>query len=115
MKKILLLLLIVGGVYGVNHYLNHGSLPWSTTSGEEQQVAQLKEEAESVFRQYRQAARAAAISSVDTSSLAVDGLSKLEKVAKELETLRPQLQTSAAEEAAAKLADEIASYRSQMR
>lgn len=113
MKKLLLLLLLLGGVLGGYYYIN-GTLPWSATPGEEKQVAELQDAAQTAFRQFQQAGRSAGLSGMDTTSIASDCMAKLEQTERDLEALRPRLKTSRAKEAADSLALEIASYKKQM-
>lgn len=114
MKKLLLVILLLGGGLGA-YYVINGQLPWSTLSEDERQIAQLRETVNAAFRQYQTAGHAAGMSGVDTTGLASDCMDKVEKAEKELEALRPRLKTAGAREAADKLTAEIADVKRRMR
>ena len=114
MKKLMILVLLLGGGIGVYYSIN-GQLPWTAATDEEREVAQLRETVRVAFRQFQQAGRAAGLSGIDTTNTAWDCASKLEQAEKELAVLRPRLKSARAKKAAANLIDEIASDKQQMR
>jgi hypothetical protein len=115
MKKLLLILLVLGGAVIGGSYLMTGRLPWETLSPESQQVLELREEFNLVRQQWKQAGRAGSIGGVDTGSITEVPLEKLERLESALAVLLPKLKTTEARVQAAGLRKEIATFKSEMR
>ncbi len=114
MKKLLLVLLVIGGaVVGGSYYLT-GRLPWVELSAEERQIGVLREEFSLACQQWRQAGRAGSFG-MDTSSMTDGPVAKLEQLEKTLAELTPTLKTSEARLQAGKLRRDIAAFKGEMR
>ena len=114
MKKLLLILLVVGGAFVGGSYLLTGRLPWVAQSVEEQQIGELREEFSRACQQWRQAGRAGSFG-MDTGSLTDSPVAKLDDLEKTLAELTPKLKTSEARLQAGKLRRDIAAFKSEMR
>lgn len=114
MKKLLLLVLVLGGLGVAGSYILNGRLPWVTLSTEEQQVASLREEFSTACQQWRQAGRAATFG-MDTDSVTDAPLARLARVEASLTELTPTLKTSEARTKASRLRQDIAAFRREMR
>jgi hypothetical protein len=113
MKKLLLLLLLVGACLG-GYYHFTGKLPWAAPSAEEEQITTLRTEFDLVRQQWKQAGRAATFG-MDTSSVTDAPLAKLETVERGLADLLPKLKTPEAKLQASVLRKDIATFKSEMR
>ena len=114
MKKLLLIILVLGGAFIGGSYLMTGRLPWVQLSAEEQQVAALREEFDQLKRQWREAGRAA-LSGIDTGSTTEMPLAKLEQLEKALAERLPTLKTGEARLQASQLQREIITFKADMR
>ena len=114
MKRLLLVVLLVGGVMVGGSYLMTGRWPWVALSPEEQQVAALRESLGRIRQQWREAGKTQALG-VDASSLSDDIPTRLDRLDQEVEALLPQLRTTEAREQAVLLRRDIATARAEMR
>lgn len=114
MKRLLLVVLLVGGVMVGGSYLMMGRWPWVALSPEEQQVAALRESLGRIRQQWREAGKTQALG-VDASSLSDDIPTRLDRLDQEVEALLPQLRTTEAREQAVLLRRDIATARAEMR
>ena len=114
MKRLLVVVLLVGGVMVGGSYLMTGRWPWVALSPEEQQVAALRESLGRIRQQWREAGKTQALG-VDASSLSDDIPTRLDRLDREVEALLPQLRTTEAREQAVLLRRDIATARAEMR
>lgn len=114
MKKLLLLILVLGGLGIAGSYVLNGRLPWVTLSEEAQQIAALREEFSAACQQWQQAGRAATFG-MDTDSVTDAPLARLARVEASLAELTPKLKTSEARTKASRLRQDIAAFRREMR
>lgn len=114
MKKLLVLLLVLGGAYVGGTYALTGKLPWVEVAPEAKQVADLRAELTRVRQQWQQAGRAATFG-MDTGSLADAPLARLEQVELSLEALTPKLKTPEAKQQAGALRRELTAFKSELR
>jgi hypothetical protein len=114
MKRLLIVLLVLGGAFLGGSYLMTGRLPWATLSVEERQVADLQEAFVHVRQQWKSAGRTQALG-VDASSQIEGPLARLEQLEKDLAALAPVLRTPEAQKQAQRLRQEIAIFKSEMR
>lgn len=114
MKRLLMVILIIGGVVTGGSYLLTGRLPWVALSEEEQQVIALREAFNQVREQWQAAGRTQALG-VDASSQVEAPLASLERIERDLAALTPRLKTTEARNRATVLSREIAAFRTEMR
>ena len=114
MKKLLLILLVLG-VAGVGgYYYAYGRLPWVDPSPEEQQISALKEDFARIRQQWAQAGRTQAVG-VDAGSQ-VDGvLARLDKLDLELEDLSARVKSTQVKIQASNLRTEVAAFKMNLR
>src|SRR5664279_2249594 len=114
MKRLLAVLLVLGGAFVGGSYLMTGRLPWVALSAEERQVADLQEVLVHVRQQWKTAGRTQALG-VDASSQIEAPLARLEQLEKDLTELAPKLRTPEARKQAQSLRQEVAVFKSEMR
>lgn len=114
MKKLLVVLLVLGAAFIGGSYLLMGRLPWVTISAEERQVGDLQEAFVHVRQQWKSAGRTQALG-VDASSQIEGPLARLEQLERDLTELAPKLRTPEAKKQAQSLRQEIATFKSEMR
>jgi hypothetical protein len=114
MKRLLVILLVLGGAFVGGSYFMTGRLPWAALSAEERQVADLQEAFVHVRQQWKSAGRTQALG-VDASSQIEAPLARLEQLEKDLTELAPRLKTPEAQKQAKSLRQEVAVFRSEMR
>ncbi len=114
MKRLLLVVLLVGGAIIAGSYFMTGRLPWVALSEEEQQVAGLREQFDAIRRQWNQAGKTQALG-VDASSVSDDLPGRLDRLDQTVADLIPRLKTVEARNAATFLRRDIATFRSEMR
>jgi hypothetical protein len=115
MKRLLLILLVLGGAGVGGYYLAYGRLPWEALSGEDQQVLVLREQLSRIRQQWAQAGRAQALGPMDTGSMVEGPLAKVDQLERDLEELAPKLKHPQAKVQAANLRQEIATFKMTMR
>jgi hypothetical protein len=113
-KKLLVLLLVLGGAYVGGTYALTGRLPWVEVAPEAQQIAALRAELTRIRQQWQQAGRAATFG-MDTGGLADAPLARLEQLETSLETMTPRLKTPEAREQAGALRRELMAFKSELR
>jgi len=114
MKRLLIVLLVLGGAFVGGSYLLTGRLPWVVLSAEAQQVADLQEVFVHIRQQWKSAGRTQALG-VDASSQIEGPLARLEQLERDLAELAPKLRTPEARKQAQSLRQEVAVFRSEMR
>jgi len=114
MRKLLLLLIVVGGaVLAIQHFTG-GSLTLGLgQSPEAKEIKRLSSELASIARDYETAGAGAAISGVDTSSEAQAALDSIQRIEHELQVVEKKIKPSdpAARAAAAELHRKIKDLR----
>lgn len=114
MKRLLVVVLLVGGGLAVGSHLLTGRWPWAALSPEEEQVAVLREALGRIRQQWREAGKTQALG-VDASGLSDDIPGQLDRLDQEVEALLSRLRTTEAREQAVLLRREIATARAEMR
>ncbi|GLH72917.1 hypothetical protein GETHLI_14190 [Geothrix limicola] len=114
MKRLLAVVLILGGVLIGGSYLMTGRLPWVALSEEEKQVAELREAFGLIRQQWQTAGQTQALG-VDASSQIEGPLAKLEQIDKDLEALMPRLKTYEARNQAKQLRHDIDTFKAEMK
>lgn len=114
MKKLILLCFVLAGLWIGGSYALNGRLPWATPSEEQQQVTALREEFQAARQQWRQAGRAATFG-MDTDSLTEGPLARLARTESALADLAPRLKTAEARAQAARLRQDLAAFRRDMK
>jgi len=114
MKRLLVVVLVLGGALVGGSYLMTGRLPWVALSAEEQQVEALRESFSLVRQQWKTAGRTQALG-VDASSLTEGPLANVERIDRDLAELIPKLKTVEARNQANQLKREVTTFRSEMR
>jgi len=114
MKRLLLVLILLGGLGTGGYYFVHGRLPWVAQSPEELQVAALRAELDLVRQQWKQAGRAATFG-MDTGTITDTPLAKLEQLEGALADLEPRLTDARARNQASQLHRDIAAFKGSMR
>ncbi len=114
MKRLLVVLLVLGGAFIGGSYLLSGRLPWVALSAEGRQVAELQEAFSHIRQQWKTAGRTQALG-VDASSQIEAPLAKLEQLERDLAELAPKLRNSEARVQAQSLRQEIAVFKGEMR
>jgi hypothetical protein len=114
MKKLVLFLLVAGGLGSGVYFHLYGRLPWQPPSADEQQVEALRE-AFGQARQHWQAAGHTAAFGIDASSLADPAIAELERIQAGLDEVAPQLSSRPARIKAEQLRRDLASFKASMR
>ena len=114
MKKLLVLLLVLGAVYVGGSYVMTGRLPWVVQSEEDRQVSALREDLSRIRQQWQAAGRTQALG-VDASSQVDGTLAQLERLDKDLTELLARIKTTEARNQATSLRQEIATFKRGMR
>ncbi len=114
MKKLVVLILIgVAGLVGYNYYTTGklSLIPSSSISGEEQELKQL----EKVFRKARneiiQGSRAASITGLDAPADVTAAMREIERVERELISLKRRIAPESAKAKAERLLSEIKAFK----
>ena len=97
MRKLVVLAAVVAGILLAFNYFTTGELtlfPGDSSSEGERQVNQLRGEFREAAREYRQAGREAALSGMDTTYAAEAALAAVDRVEKDLKTLRKTIDES---------------------
>ena len=114
MKRLLLILLMLGAVVIAVSYSRTGRLPWVDASPDEAQVESMRAAFTRIKEQWRQAGRSQALG-VDASASAEDLQNRLTRLEADLSELAPRLKSVRAREEAAVLQRDISTFRSEMR
>jgi hypothetical protein len=114
MKRLLMVVLLVGGGLAGGSYLMTGRWPWVALSPEEQEVAALRDTLGRIRQQWREAGKTQALG-VDASSLSDDIPSRLDRLDQEVVALLPRLRTTEAREQAVLLRRDIATARAELK
>ena len=114
MKRILVLILVLGGAGIGGYYYATGRLPWVDMSPEELQVSALREEFEQIRQQWRAAGRAAT-TGMDTGSITDVPLARLEQLDRNLTALNAKLKTPEARNLVGALRRDRNTFKSEMK
>jgi hypothetical protein len=114
MKRLLLVVLVLGAAFIGASYYATGRLPWVAQSPEEAQVAELREAFSAIRQQWKQAGRAGTFG-MDTSTVTDSPLAKLEALEASMSSLAPRLNTPEARNQMTVLRREVAAFKSDMR
>lgn len=114
MKKLLLLILVIGVAWIGITYLSTGRMPWQSISAEEQQVIDLRMELGTIRQQWASAGRASTFG-MDTSGITDAPVEKLQRLEQRLKDLNARLKTPEARNLAGALQRDIATFKSEMR
>ena len=114
MKRLLIILLALAGLGTGGHYLAYGRLPWVDPSPEEVQVAGLQTELGELRRQWKQAGRAA-VFGADTSTITDTPLARVQRLEGALAELEGRLTSPRARDQAARLRQELETFKAGMR
>jgi len=116
MKKVLAVVafLVVAGVAA--NFLMKGGLPFmKSMSAEEKAIADLRSQLRDAQQQYRQAGRSSGLTGMDTTAEAAGALRTVERIEKELQALKKELNSEAAKTAARNLEEEIQDFKQEVR
>ena len=114
MKRLLIILLVLGGLGTGGYYLAYGRLHWVDPTPEELQVAGLKTELGELRQQWKQAGRAA-VFGADTGTITDTPLARVQRLEGALAELEARLTSPRARDQAARLRQDLASFKATMR
>lgn len=118
MRALLTLLVVVVVALVAFNYLTTGEiklLPGDSMSGDEHELNRLQGEFRAAAREYRQAAKSAAVAGIDSSDAAAAALAEVDRVERQVRELRTKATTPELKAAAEALLGEIAQYKLDVR
>ena len=114
MKKLLLFLIVAGGIgLGVNYYMT-GRLPWVEPTPEEQEVDRLQQEFAVVQAHWKEAGHAA-VFGADPNSAVDPAVEEFQKIETSLAEVTPRLKSREAWLKAEQLRRDLANFKEEMR
>jgi len=112
MKKVLGMVILLGVVAVGAQYFSKGSLPFLPKPSEQrQELDRLRSEFRAAQGEFRQAGRAAGLSGIDTTGDASVALAEVDRINKELATLKDKLNDDNERRAAQLLQEEIDDFK----
>lgn len=114
MKRLLVIMLLIGGAFVIGYKVMTGRLPWVALSDEEQEVLAFRQEFNRIRQLWQTAGRTQALG-VDASSQVDDPLARLERLEQALADFTPRLKTTEAKLQADSLRGEMATFKAEMR
>jgi hypothetical protein len=106
MKKLLLLVLVAGGIVGYSYFLNA-----PPASADERVLADLEYQFDAANQSMMQASRATGVSGMDSTADIEAARMKVGRLERELQELKPRLASDASRQRADRLAEKIRAFR----